>query len=82
MSCDCEQWQEWVVWVPAVPGLPVTCCPLATLQLILQGSSDGRYLRALAVIYIRLTFRSMEVYQILEPLMKDYRKLRYREVGE
>lgn len=41
-----------------------------------------RYLRALAAIYIRLTFRSMEVYQILEPLMKDYRKLRYREVGK
>lgn len=32
-------------------------------------------------MYIRLTFRSMEVYEILEPLMKDYRKLRYHQVG-
>lgn len=40
-----------------------------------------RYLRALAAMYIRLTFRSIEVYEILEPLMKDYRKLRYRQVG-
>lgn len=32
-------------------------------------------------MYIRLTFRSIEVYEILEPLMKDYRKLRYRQVG-
>jgi pre-mRNA-splicing factor 38A len=40
-----------------------------------------RYLRALAAFYIRLTFRSMEIYEILEPLMKDYRKLRVRHVG-
>ena len=37
-----------------------------------------RYLRALAIMYIRMTFRSVEVYEILEPLLKDYRKLRYR----
>lgn len=42
----------------------------------------ARYLRALAVIYIRLAFRSMEVYEILEPLMRDYRKLRHRHAGE
>lgn len=41
-----------------------------------------RYLRALAAFYIRLTFRSLEVYEILEPLMKDFRKLRVRQVGE
>jgi hypothetical protein len=41
-----------------------------------------RYLRALAAFYIRLTFRSMEIYELLEPLMKDYRKLRIRQVGE
>jgi hypothetical protein len=40
-----------------------------------------RYLRALAAFYIRLTFPSLEVYEILEPLMKDYRKLRIRHVG-
>ena len=29
-------------------------------------------------MYIRMTFRAAEVYEILEPLMKDFRKLRYR----
>lgn len=56
-----------------------TACPP---HLACQFLADApRYLRALAVIYIRLTFRSMEVFQILEPLMADYRKLRYREPG-
>jgi hypothetical protein len=41
-----------------------------------------RYLRALAAFYIRLTFKSFDVYDILEPLMKDYRKLRTRDVGQ
>lgn len=41
-----------------------------------------RYLRALAAFYIRLTFKSIEVYEILEPLMKDYRKLRIRHPGK
>lgn len=40
-----------------------------------------RYLRALAAIYIRMTFRPVEVYELLEPLMKDYRKLRVRSMG-
>ncbi|TXT13552.1 hypothetical protein VHUM_00919 [Vanrija humicola] len=44
-------------------------------------AEEFKYLRALAVIYIRLAFRSMEVYEILEPLMKDYRKLRHRHAG-
>ncbi len=34
------------------------------------------YLRALAAMYIRMTFHAVEVYELLEPLMKDYRKLR------
>lgn len=33
------------------------------------------------MMYIRMTFRAVEVYEILEPLMKDYRKLRYRNQG-
>jgi len=32
-------------------------------------------------MYVRMTFRSVEVYEILEPLMKDYRKLRYHDMG-
>lgn len=32
-------------------------------------------------MYIRMTFSAVEVYELLEPLMKDYRKLRYRDTG-
>ncbi|EJD06111.1 PRP38-domain-containing protein [Fomitiporia mediterranea MF3/22] len=42
---------------------------------------EFKYLRALAAMYIRMTFRAVEVYEILEPLLKDYRKLRLRHVG-
>lgn len=42
-------------------------------------SPPCRYLRALAAIYIRMTFQATEVYDVLEPLLKDYRKLRYRD---
>ena len=38
-------------------------------------------MRALAAIYIRMTFRAVEVYELLEPLLKDYRKLRLRNMG-
>lgn len=38
-----------------------------------------RYLRALAAFYIRLTFRPVEVYETLEPLLRDFRKIRYRD---
>jgi pre-mRNA-splicing factor 38A len=38
-------------------------------------------MRALAAIYIRMTFTAVEVYEILEPLLKDYRKLRLRDMG-
>jgi pre-mRNA-splicing factor 38A len=41
-------------------------------------ADEFKYLRALAAIYIRMTFRPADVYEILEPLLKDYRKLRYR----
>lgn len=27
-------------------------------------------------MYIRMTFRAVEVYELLEPLLNDYRKLR------
>ncbi|KAH8117621.1 PRP38-domain-containing protein [Phellopilus nigrolimitatus] len=42
---------------------------------------EFKYLRALAAMYIRMTFRAAEVYEILEPLLKDYRKLRLRHMG-
>ena len=28
-----------------------------------------------------MTFRAVDVYEILEPLLKDYRKLRYRNMS-
>lgn len=37
-----------------------------------------RYLRALGAFYLRLTGKSKEIYQYLEPLLNDYRKLRVR----
>jgi hypothetical protein len=43
--------------------------------------SSIRYLRALAAMYIRMTFRPVEAFELLEPLMKDYRKLRMRSTG-
>ncbi|TFK55036.1 PRP38-domain-containing protein [Heliocybe sulcata] len=44
-------------------------------------ADEFKYLRALAALYVRMTFRSAEVYEILEPLLKDYRKLRYRNMA-
>lgn len=41
-----------------------------------------RYLRALAAMYIRMTFPPVEVFELLEPLLKDYRKLRLRNMSE
>jgi pre-mRNA-splicing factor 38A len=33
-------------------------------------------------MYIRMTFRAVDVYELLEPLLKDYRKLRTRHMGK
>jgi pre-mRNA-splicing factor 38A len=32
-------------------------------------------------MYIRMTFPPVEVFELLEPLLKDYRKLRLRDMG-
>ena len=32
-------------------------------------------------MYIRMTFRAAEVYDLLEPLLRDFRKLRMRSMG-
>ncbi|KAN0075296.1 PRP38 family domain containing protein [Tylopilus felleus] len=44
-------------------------------------ADEFKYMRALAAMYVRMTFRAVEVYEILEPLMKDYRRLRYRDMS-
>ncbi|KAI6218632.1 Pre-mRNA-splicing factor 38 [Aphelenchoides fujianensis] len=64
---------------------PFLCLTLKMLQLqpdkeiILEflRQEDYKYLRALAAMYIRLTFSSVEIYKCLELLYRDYRKLRY-----
>ncbi|KAK2195095.1 bifunctional 6-Cysteine (6-Cys) domain/Pre-mRNA-splicing factor 38/6-Cysteine (6-Cys) domain superfamily [Babesia duncani] len=37
-----------------------------------------KYLRALGVYYMRLVGSAVQIYEILEPLLADYRKLRFR----
>jgi len=44
-------------------------------------ADEFKYLRALAAFYIRMTFRAVDVYELLEPLLKDFRKLRYRNMN-
>ena len=43
-------------------------------------NEDYKYVRALGAYYMRLTGKAVEVYQYLEPLYNDYRKLRRRQV--
>lgn len=33
-------------------------------------------------MYVRMTFSSIEVYEVLEPMLNDYRKLRWRDASE
>ncbi|WFD35464.1 hypothetical protein MCUN1_002318 [Malassezia cuniculi] len=40
-----------------------------------------RYLRAVAAMYVRLVFKSLDVYEILEPMLNDYHKLRWRDAS-
>ena len=42
---------------------------------------DYKYLRALGLLYIRLTCRPIEIYTLLEPFYNDYRKLVTRSVN-
>ena len=66
---------------------PFLClvCKLLQIQpereIVLEylAAGDLKYLRALAAMYVRMTFPSIEVYELLEPLMNDYHKLRYRD---
>jgi len=41
---------------------------------------EWKYLRALGVMYLRISGRPVQVYQTLEPFLADYRKLRYRDL--
>ncbi|KAJ2806117.1 hypothetical protein H4R20_001813, partial [Coemansia guatemalensis] len=64
------------------------CLALKLLQLqpdrkmldVLIDQKDFKYLRALALLYFRLTEPPVEIFQKLEPLYADYRKLRFRNM--
>jgi pre-mRNA-splicing factor 38A len=56
-------------------------CVFIVVQSVMPDEVLFRYLRALAAMYIRMTFRAAEVYQLLEPLLNDYRKLRQLSMG-
>ena len=68
---------------------PFLClvCKLLQIQpereIVLEylAAEDLKYLRALAAMYIRMTFPAIEVFELLEPLLNDYRKLRYRDTA-
>ncbi|KAJ2810965.1 hypothetical protein H4S07_002364 [Coemansia furcata] len=65
------------------------CLLLKLLQLqpdqpmldALIDQEDFKYLRALAIFYYRLTQPSLDIYTKLEPLYRDYRKLRAFDSG-
>ncbi|CAO1638308.1 unnamed protein product [Parajaminaea phylloscopi] len=67
---------------------PFICLVLKLLQLqpekviVLEylKATEFKYLRALAAFYVRLTFKAVEAYETLEPLLEDYRKLRFRRM--
>lgn len=40
---------------------------------------DYKYLRLIGAFYLRLTGKPVEVYEYLEPLLNDFRKIRYRK---
>lgn len=72
-----------------VKPTPFICLVLKMLQLgpeldivaefILN--EDHKYVRALGAVYLRLVGRPLDIYKYLEPLYKDYRKLRVRSVS-
>ncbi|KAJ3075674.1 hypothetical protein HDU98_007231 [Podochytrium sp. JEL0797] len=63
------------------------CLTLRLLQLqpersiiaVYLQNEDHKYLTALAAFYIRLTFKPVDCYNYLEPLLLDKRKLRMRD---
>ena len=65
---------------------PFLCLALKLLQLLPERKvvleylqqKDFKYLSALAAFYVRLTFEPVDVYNTLEPLLADSRKIRRR----
>jgi len=44
-------------------------------------ATEFKYLRALAAFYVRMTFRPVDIYELLEPMLRDYGKLRMRNMA-
>lgn len=66
---------------------PFICLLLKLLQLApsyedVQSclTSSGKYSAALGLFYARLAFSSHRVYELLEPFLLEYRRLRYRQI--
>jgi pre-mRNA-splicing factor 38A len=78
---------EKAVSLQCIGNLPAKFLPLALKLLQLHpdtemvqdafcGQEDFKYARALGVFYVRLTARPVDIYETLEPLYRDRRKLR------
>lgn len=52
--------------------------PSREIVLAYLADDTFKYLRALAALFVRFTFPEREVFETLEPLLEDYRKLRVR----
>lgn len=52
--------------------------PEKEIVLLYLRQREFKYLTALAAMYVRLTFEAKEVFEVLEPLLGDWRKLRRR----
>lgn len=55
--------------------------PQREIVLEYLGAQEFKYLQALAAMYVRLTFSPLDIYDLLEPFLSDYRKLRYAQMS-
>jgi pre-mRNA-splicing factor 38A len=68
---------------------PFLCLLLKLLQiqpeqdivLELLRSEEHKYLKALAALYVRVAWKAVDIYRHLEPILKDYRKIRQRMIN-
>eukprot|EP00388_Colpodella_angusta_P008148 GDKJ01022491.1.p1 GENE.GDKJ01022491.1~~GDKJ01022491.1.p1 ORF type:complete len:265 (-),score=28.30 GDKJ01022491.1:61-855(-) len=64
-------------------SLLLKLCQLAPeMEVIIEyiKQDEFKYLRALAAMYIRIAAKSTDVFNLLEPVLSDYRKLRVRNL--
>lgn len=48
------------------------------LEYLRPGGDEFKYVRVLAAMFVRLTWNAVDVFRTLEPLLADFRKIRYR----